>query len=43
MIQRLSENDHIVSRYMDDQEFQNTVFPLLAKDIFETINSQAKE
>jgi type I restriction enzyme R subunit len=37
MIQRLSENDRIVSRYMDDREFQNTVFPLLAKDIFDTI------
>jgi type I restriction enzyme R subunit len=40
MIQRLSENDHIVSRYMDDKEFQNTVFPLLAKEIFDTINDR---
>ena len=37
MIQRLSENDQIVSRYMDDREFQNVIFPLLARDIFETI------
>jgi len=28
---------------MDDREFQNTVFPLLAKDIFKTNNSQKKE
>lgn len=40
MIQRLSENDQIVSRYMDDQEFQNTVFPLLAREIFDTINDR---
>ena len=26
MIQRLEENDWIVSRYMDDPAFQNTVF-----------------
>lgn len=43
MIQRMSENDQIVSRYMDDHEFQNTVFPLLAKDIFETIKERGQE
>jgi len=36
MIQRMSENDEIVSRYMDDHEFQNEIFPLLAKEIFTT-------
>ena len=41
MIQRMSENDQIVSRYMDDHEFQNTVFPMLAKDIFETIRTRS--
>lgn len=40
MIQRLSENDRIVTRYMDDQEFQNTTFPLLARAIFETVREQ---
>ncbi len=40
MIQRMSENDQIVSRYMDDQEFQNAVFPLLAKEIFNTVREQ---
>lgn len=40
MIQRMSENDQIVSRYMDDPQFQNTVFPLLAKDIFDTIKDR---
>ena len=41
MIQRMSENDEIVSRYMDDLEFQNEIFPLLAKDIFTTIRKDA--
>ena len=39
MIQRLSENDKIVSRYMDDPDFQNVVFSLLARDIFNNIGS----
>ena len=38
MIQRMTENDKIVTRYMDDGEFQRTAFPLLAKEIFETIH-----
>ena len=37
MIQRISDNDEIVTRYMDDIEFQETVFPLLAKEIYEKI------
>jgi type I restriction enzyme R subunit len=37
MIQRLSENDRIVTRYMDDPAFQNTAFPILAEAIFDTI------
>jgi type I restriction enzyme R subunit len=37
MIQRLGENDRIVTRYMDDSEFQNTAFPILSKAIFETV------
>jgi type I restriction enzyme R subunit len=40
MIQRMSENDGIVTRYMDDQEFQNTAFPILAKAIFETVRNR---
>jgi len=38
MIQRMADNDKIVTRYMDDQQFQDAAFPILAKDIFETIN-----
>jgi len=43
MIQRLSENDKIVTRYMDDQTFQNTAFPILAEAIFETVRRGEKQ
>ena len=43
MIQRMSENDKIVTRYMDDQEFQNPAFPILAKEIFESIRAEEKK
>jgi type I restriction enzyme R subunit len=39
MIQRMTENDKIVTRYMDDGEFQRTAFPILSKDIFEAIHA----
>lgn len=42
MIQRMGENDKIVTRYMDDPEFQNAAFPILAKAIFETVRSKAE-
>ena len=37
MIQRMGDNDKIVTRYMDDPEFQNSAFPILAKEIFDAI------
>ena len=37
MIERMGENDKIVTRYMADQEFQGSAFPILAKEIFETV------
>ena len=37
MIQRMSENDKIVTRYMDDEEFRKVVFPLLAKQIYKDV------
>ena len=43
MIQRLSENDRIVTRYMENAEFQNTAFPLLAQAIFDTIRARSVE
>jgi len=45
MIERMGENDKIVTRYMADQEFQGSAFPILAKEIFETVrqsNSDAR-
>ncbi len=40
MIQRMAENDKIVTRYMDDGDFQRTAFPILAKEIFEAVRAQ---
>ena len=37
MMQRMSENDSIVTRYMDDGNFQKTIFPILAKEIYKSI------
>jgi type I restriction enzyme R subunit len=39
MIQRMAENDKIVTRYMDDSDFQRTAFPILAKEIFEAVRA----
>jgi type I restriction enzyme R subunit len=41
LIQRMADNDKIVTRYMDDPEFQNIAFPILAKEIFETVRAGA--
>jgi hypothetical protein len=43
MIQRLEENDRIVSSHMDDKDFQDTVFGRLAQEIFETIQEREEE
>ncbi len=37
MIQRMSENDQIVSRYMDDKAFEDAAFAVLSKVIYDTI------
>lgn len=41
MIQRMAENDGIVTRYMDDEAFQGEAFPILAREIFASINASA--
>jgi type I restriction enzyme R subunit len=41
MIERMAENDKIVTRYMADQEFQASAFPILAREIFEAVRSKA--
>lgn len=37
MIQRMGENDKIVSRYMDDKAFEDAAFAVLSRVIYETI------
>ncbi len=39
MVERMSKNDKIVTRYMDDQEFQDSAYPHLSKSIFEAIHA----
>jgi type I restriction enzyme, R subunit len=43
MVQRMAENDKIVSKFMDDKEFQSVVYPLLATEIFESVNERKTE
>ena len=37
MIERMGENDKIVTRYMADRQFQGSAFPILAREIFEAV------
>jgi type I restriction enzyme R subunit len=37
MIQRMSDNDAIVTRYMDDKAFKEAAFPVLAREIYEAV------
>ncbi len=41
MIERMGENDKIVTRYMADRDFQSSAFPVLAREIFETIRARS--
>lgn len=43
MIQRMADNDKIVTRYMDDGEFQKAAFPILAREIFESIHAVSND
>ena len=40
MIQRMAENDKIVTRYMDDGNFRDSAFPILAREILDAINQR---
>ena len=40
--ERMGENDKIVTRYMADNDFQGTAFPILAKEIFEAVREKAQ-
>lgn len=37
MIERMGENDKIVSRYMDEKAFEDAAFGVLSRVIYETI------
>jgi len=39
MIERMAENDAIVTKYMEDQQFNGAVLPLLARDIHATVRA----
>ena len=43
MIERMGENDAIVTRYMADKDFQRSAFPILAREIFESVRSKESE
>ena len=43
MIQRISENDELVSKYLENIDFQKIVLPLLAKDIYKTIKKKGQD
>ncbi len=32
-------NDKCGTRYMDDQDFQNSAFPILSREIFKTVRA----
>lgn len=42
MIQRMAENDKMVTRYMEDAEFQRVAFPVLSTEIYEAIAAAAE-
>lgn len=37
MIQRMADNDRIVTRYMDDKEFGDAAFSVLSKAVYDSI------
>jgi hypothetical protein len=41
MIERMAENDRIVTRYMSEPDFQGSAFPILAKEIFNAVRDAA--
>lgn len=43
MIQRMAENDAIVTRYMADEDFQATLFAALAREVFESVHKRERE
>jgi type I restriction enzyme, R subunit len=40
MIERMAENDKLVTRYMADKDFQGAAYPILAREIFNAVRSR---
>ena len=40
MVQRMADNDKIVTRYMDDKEFGDAAFTVLSKAIYDSIPTE---
>lgn len=40
MIERMGQNDKIVTRYMADRDFQAAAYPILAREIFDAVRAQ---
>ena len=40
MVQRMSDNDKIVTRYLDDKSFKDAVFAVLSRDIYDSIPAE---
>ncbi len=43
MIERMADNDKIVTRYMADPEFRASAFPILAREIFDSIRARESD
>ena len=43
MVERMGENDAIVTRYLDDAEFQQTASEVLAREVYEAVGEPAGE
>jgi len=43
MIERMGENDKIVTRYMADRDFQASAYSILAREIFDAVRKNTTE
>jgi len=42
MMERMGENDKIVTRYMSDRDFQASAYPILACEIFDAVRGKQR-
>ena len=43
MIERMAANDQLVTRYLEEKDFQASAFPILAREIFRTVRSEIED